>query len=350
MIRMFRFIRHAIWLCLALFSLDAAAWAQDSVAEQEIILVHGQRQNPFAVPSAAMAWKFKELLRQNSQGAIQVLIIPDGQAGDDSQSLRLIRGNVAQSAFVPAQSLVAVYPPIAATLVPFAIPDRSRANALYAGPFGQAMIKDMEDKTGLVILGLVAGDGSPVIANTLAPITGPDDLQGLRLLRPASDLDADMLEALGAKQVAIPRLETQNALETGLADGMVVCSDDLARHHYDDNLDFATLTNHVHPPLVWLFNRDVFDHLSSSQQAMIRQTATDAIEAGRKLAEWQERDLAGPRGLGRKMQVNTLTPDQYQSFARIVRSVMDKAVQDRHGELAVQWLQRLREAQDDGKR
>lgn len=333
-----------IFAVMALAVAVSPARAQQAV---DITLVHGQRQNPFIVPLAAAAWKFKDSVESRSNGAIRVHILPEGQAGAESEVPRLVKTNVVQSALLPAAALAPLHPPLMVTLAPFATAGKAQAAALYDGPFGRALADDILARTGMTVLGFAIEDGTHVLVNSRKPIRTPEDARGLRLgVPPGPGFAAAMAEALGANPLRMARSDAYTALEGGVADGQVASSEQVVRHHWDEVQTFATITDHRHAPVVWLFNKDTLEALAPEHRKIIEVSAKAALAAARKLSAQQDAELAGPKVLGRYLDVTILSPKDRATFAAATRPAVAEAVEAQLGAEGKQWLDRLLEAAD----
>lgn len=341
--RPFAMLRCIFTLALALATLPARA--EQTI---DITLAHGQRQNPFQVPLAAAAWKFKDSVESRTQGAIRVHIVPEGQAGADAQVPRLVKDNVVQAAFLPAAALVPVYPPIAVTLAPFATRNKAQAITLYDGAFGKQLAEDIKARTGIVVLGYAIEDGTHVLLNSRRPVRTPADMDGLRMgVPPGPGFAAPMLQALGATPLKMARSDAYTALEGGIIDGQAAASEQVVRHHWDEVQTFATLTDHRHAPVVWLFNQQSLDSLSVEHRMIVQVSAKAALAAARKLAAQQDTELAGPKVLGRYLDVTPLPAKTRDAFAAAARPAIAEEIEAQLGADGKLWLGRLMDAAEN---
>jgi TRAP-type C4-dicarboxylate transport system substrate-binding protein len=327
-------------LSLALLSLAAAPAVADE--QMEITLAHGFRQNPFAVPIAAAAWKFKDVVESHSGNAIRVNIIPDGQAGDEDQIPRLVKSNVVQTAFLSAGPLIPHYSPIAVTLTPFVTASKAQASAIYDGPFGQRMAEDIRARTGMVVLGFAVEEGLHVITNSRRPVRSPADIKGLRLANiPGPGFTQSLILAMGGSVSTVSRLDVYSALDIGQIDGMLTSTEELLHRHYDEVQIFATITNHRHAPVVWLFNQEAYERLSAEQRNLLHQAAAEALASGRLVAARLDAELDSPRMLRRNLDVLTLSASDRDLFGQAVRRAIEASIAERYGDEGKDWFDRF---------
>ncbi|CAN5862333.1 hypothetical protein BH11PSE3_BH11PSE3_06020 [soil metagenome] len=67
--------------------------------------------------------------------------------------------------------------------------------------------------------GLRSYDGGPRNFSTAKPVRTPADLKGLKIRVQPSDMNAEMMRALGAEPVPVPIDSVYLALQSGLIDG-----------------------------------------------------------------------------------------------------------------------------------
>lgn len=308
----------------------------------EIILAHGQSQNPPDDPVAVMAAEFKQRVEEASNGAVLVHIFPDSRLGGNRETAKLVERNVIQTALVTAGGLVPQYPLIAVTQFPFLIDNRAAGRALYDGPFGQQMAADMQAKTRFVILGFGEPGGLQIITNSQRPIIHPQDLSGLKIRSVPGFTSLDtMIRSLGAKPVKVSSREEYNALGSGVVDGQMVAANIVLAHRFDQVQTYATLTNHLYSPYIWIFNKDAFDALPPDTAALVRSAAKAAISRGYDVAQEWEASAHGMRALRLRLTVQDLSAAQRAEFAAVTQPAVKAELLTSLGPEGEDWINRL---------
>jgi tripartite ATP-independent transporter DctP family solute receptor len=311
-------------ICAALVS---PAEADDKPTVKQFFLAHTQRQDPATVPAAAMAAEFKRQVEERTAGRVKVGIFPSGQLGGNRDMARLVGSNIVQSAFVTVGGVAPLYPSIAVIQMPFVLPTAAVAYRVFDGPFGQHLAKDMEQRTGLTVLGFGDGGGFFAITNNRHPVHSPRDMQGLKIrtIPGFKPLDA-MIRSLGATPVEVSSREEFTALASGVVDGQMNPPVTVLANRYDDVQKFVTLTAHLYAPVVWICNHDALAGLEPADQDAVRQSAALALAAGRGVARALEASERGLPALQRRMEVTVPTPAERQAFKAASQPAVAEAI------------------------
>ncbi|ARJ67782.1 hypothetical protein WV31_20045 [Magnetospirillum sp. ME-1] len=319
----------AILALVLLAALPVRAAEGDKPAPpREIFLAHTQAQKSSANPTAAMAAEFKRQVERLTEGRVKVGIFPAGQLGGNRELARLIGDNVVQTGFVTIGGVVPVYPPLAVTQIPFAFASQEAAQAAFDGPFGRLLGEGIERRTGMMVLGYGDSGGMTALTNARRPIHRPEDMHGLKFrVIPGFKSQDTMIRSLGAVPVAISSREELSALAAGVADGQMNTPLAILAGRFDEVQKYATLTEHLYAPPLWLFNRKAFDALAPDEQQAVRRAADAALAAGRTLARDIEGSERGISALYRRMAVTRLSAEERDAFRRVVQPAIIAEVQ-----------------------
>ncbi len=301
------------------------AWAEPALTT--IVLAHTQVQDPASDTAAAMAAEFKREVEHRTGGSVAVAIFPEGQLGGNRDIAKLAAGGVIQSALVTVGGLAPRYPLIAVTQMPFALDSRDAAARVFDGPFGQALAADIEARAGVSVLGFGDPGGFHLLTNSRRPIHRPKDVQGLKL-RTIPGLDAlnAMIKGMGGIPVKVSSREEATALAGGIIDGQMNPASVVVTRRYDEVQKYATLTNHLYVPYVWLFNSAALAALKPAEQQAVRDAARQAIAAGRAAATAMEASDKGLPALRRRMQVTELSPAEREEFRTATQPAVAQAI------------------------
>lgn len=299
---------------VAAFLLSLAS-AKAAEPPRVIHLAHTQMQDPTKDTAAAMAAEFKREVERRTEGAVTVAIFPEGQLGGNRDLGKLVSAGTIQTAFVTVGGLAPHYPLIAAIQMPFALESGAMAARVFDGPFGLGLAADIEKKAGMAVLGFGDSGGFHILTNSRRPIHRPKDVAGLKLRTiPGLDTLDAMIKGMGGTPVKTSSREELTALANGILDGQMNPAPVIVTRRYDEVQKYATLTNHLYAPYVWLFNSQSLASLTPGQQSAVRTAAKQAIAVGRSAAKTMEASDKGLPTLRRRMEVVELTPDQRAEF------------------------------------
>lgn len=110
------------------------------------------------------------------------------------------------------------------------------------------------------------------------PIRALEDMQGVRMRVPTSDLYVDMAEALGANPVTLPLGDAYSGLEQGTIEAQEGSPDDLYSGGFGEVAKYLTLDRHVYHPLSIIYSAEAWDALSEEEQEVIQNAVDSAVE------------------------------------------------------------------------
>lgn len=335
---------RVLLLCVVLLCRDASA--------REIRLAHLNPQRPFEVATAAMAQVFKGMVEEGSGGSLQVVLLPEGQPGNERECMEQVRAGVLQSYIASAGGMAPFYPLVGILDIPFAIRDFSVAWRVYDGPFGDFLRKDILTKSGFRVLGFGEAGGFFQISNNKRPILSPKDMEGLRVRVMAIPSHENLMRAFGAVPVVMPWSEVRTALETGVVDGQHNPVPILLAGGLQTVQRYLTLSNHLYSVYFWVMNDDFYRSLTPEEQRVVDEAARVAIVAGRGLnrileASGKERALLEEAG----MRIDVLSPEATEAFRRIGRASALAFLAESSGEegrrMAERYLDAIRAAEKE---
>jgi TRAP-type C4-dicarboxylate transport system substrate-binding protein len=127
-------------------------------------------------------------------------------------------------------------------------------------------------------------NGMRHITNSRHEIRSPDDLKGLKLRLPQSDVMLMGFKALGAdvSPLAFPQL--YGALQSGEFDGQENPIATIQSSKFNQVQKYLTLTGHVYDPAILFISKDDFDELSDADKHSFIEAAKLAGGTSRQFA------------------------------------------------------------------
>ncbi|GGD70332.1 C4-dicarboxylate ABC transporter [Croceicoccus mobilis] len=241
--------------------------------------------HPGDYPTVQAVEYMGRLLEQRSGGRLGIHVYPGAQLGNERDTLEITTFGGLDFNRTNLAPLNSVEPMTIPPSLPFIFKSVDHMRAALDGDIGEEIL---ESFTQHDLIGLCFYDsGARNFYNTRGPIFTPDDMKGLKLRVPSSDLYLAMVNALGANAVPMPFDEVYQSLAQGVIDGAENNwpSFESARHY--EVARFISLTNHLLTPEVLLMSKVSWDKLSAADQQMVRQAARDSVPHMRKL--WDAR-------------------------------------------------------------
>jgi len=317
---------------LLMLSLTAIPFAPATAEAGKVIKIHNlNKDDPFDNPTGAMVTVFKSLMEAGTNGDIQVQTFPNGQLGKDNEVVSQVKAGVIQSGIHSVGGFASIYPMMGVIDVPFAFPNISTTYAVFDGPFGAKLAADIEQKTGLKVLGFGDSGGFFHFTNSKRPIKSPEDMKGLKIRTMGLDTHKAIVSALGGQPSVIPWAEVYTALQTGVADGQMNPVPIISFAKMNEVQKYLTLSGHLFAPYVWVMNKAFYDSLTPQEKLVLNDAVKSAIVAGRGVARAIEASDKGMAALSKEMQVNALTPDQRAKFRDLTMPEVKKIIVEKYG-------------------
>ena len=224
-------------------------------------------------------------------GRITVQQFPDATLGADVELLKGVQLGSIDLACSTGLGLPSVLPEASVLNIPFLFNSIAHAHAVLDGPMGEAFRKQFAAKD-LVMLDW-SESGLRHMTNSKHPIVTPDDMKGLTMRMPPSDVMVKGFRALGAEPASLPLPQLFEALRAGKFDGQENPIATIRAAKFDQVQKFLTLSGHAYDPAVFLMSPDVFDELSAEDKTAF----IDAAKLGKQArAEICRRVGGGWRG------------------------------------------------------
>jgi len=121
------------------------------------------------------------------------------------------------------------------------------------------------------------------VYNVRRPIQVPEDLHGMKIRVPPSDIFIEIGLALGANSTPLSFGEVYSSLQTHLIDG---AENNIHSFHASRQFEVAkhwSETNHSYSPEALLISRKTLDGLGSDERDLLLRLATESVPVMRKL-------------------------------------------------------------------
>lgn len=225
---------------------------------------------------------FADEIAKRTQGRYRIEQYPNSALGGELEMLKAVQLGTVDLAFITGAPLPNYMPDIGVFNIPFLFRSVAHAHAVLDGPIGQSYLAKFREK-GLVALAW-GENGMRHITNSKHEIRSPEDLMGLKLRLPQSDVMLAGFKALGAdvKPLAFPQL--YGALQSGQFDGQENPIATIQSSKFNQVQKYLTLTGHVYDPAILFMSIDIFDELSDDDSRSFKAAAKLAGDASRQFA------------------------------------------------------------------
>ncbi|VVT21185.1 TRAP transporter substrate-binding protein [Erythrobacter sp. EC-HK427] len=242
--------------------------------------------HPEGFPPVEAVRYFGDLLRERTAGRLNLRLYPGGQLGNERDTLEITTFGGIDFNRVNLAPLNSIEPTTIVPALPFLFEDVAHMHEFADGPIGQAVLDSI---TPHGLIGLCFYDsGARSFYNTRRPIRTPEDMRGLKLRVPGSDLYIEMVRSLGADAVPMPLDEVYTSLAQGVIDGAENNWPSFENGRHFEVAPYYSLTQHLLAPEMFVMSKVTYDALSAEDQTIVKQAARDSVPYMRELWEAQD--------------------------------------------------------------
>lgn len=231
--------------------------------------------NENSVPTKTII-EYARLVSEASDGAITLDVHHSSELGNDSESIESTRMGTIDIIFAGTSGFTSFYEKAKVLDLPFLFDNAEEAYEVVNGEIGEEIFSDFP-QYGLVYLS--EGDnGMRQISTTNRAIHAAEDVKGLKIRVPTSQLYLDVWEALGATPVALALPELALALSNGTAEGQDNATYHLVANATYDDIKYFSNINYMWMGCTMAANSATWDKLSPEVQSILKEQAIVAAK------------------------------------------------------------------------
>ena len=267
-------MRIVALVCMLLFSSAAALAAPVTLKLGHI----GEPQHPYGLG----AEYFAKLVKERSNGSIDVQVFPSGLLGDQHDLVEGLTLDSIDMALAGSDEVAIFLPELAIFNLPYLFRDVQHAYKALDS-IGMELCKKGEER-GFVTLAIWE-NGINHLTNNVRPIVTPADIRGLKIRVMEVPLCIATMQALGGNPAPMP-MSTGEMFVTLLkrgVDGQECSLAHIVTKRFFEVQKFLSLTGHTYDPELLLISSIAWKKLTQEQQALIRQAAEDARDWQRNM-------------------------------------------------------------------
>lgn len=304
--------QHALAL-LAVTALTGPAFAADVTIKVGTV-VSGDH------PENVGAREFERLVEERSNGAIDVRVFTDAQLGNQREMVEQLRSGTLEITWVTT-GFFGSWEPVLGTLeIGYLFEDREHAFRAFEGELGEE-VANLVEQHGVELLGFYEA-GMRHLTNSVRPVGGPADIDGLKIRTPRATYHLKTLEMMGANATPMAFNELYTAMEQGVVDGQENPLSNIYNAAFYEVNDHLALTGHLHLTHMVLYSADLWADLTPEHQEIVRQAVLDSAQVQRaKVAE----DDAGLLSELQDRGMQVTEPDR-AALAQAVAPLRDEAI------------------------
>lgn len=290
--------------------------------------------HPADYPTVRAVDYMAKLLREETNGRLDIRTYSGGQLGSERDTLEITIFGGLDLNRVNLAPLNAIEPLTTIPALPFLFRSQEHLYTTLDGEIGEEILASLEPHS---LIGLCFYDsGERSFYNTKKPIRTPEDMQGMKIRVPNSDLYVAMIKALGADATPMSLSEVYQSLVQGVIDGAENNWPSYEDGRHFEAAPYYSLTRHVMAPEVLVMSLNRWRKLSEEDRILVRSAAKRSVIEMRRL--WSERvEGAKRRLLASDVHVNEV--DDLSAFQERMHPVWERFItSDRQKELVARTV------------
>lgn len=247
-------------------------------------------------PTVAAVRHLGTLLAKSSGGALTVKVFNKGALGSEKETLDQAKLGALAMTRVHGAALASMCPKSLVPTLPFLFRSVAHQRKVFDGPLGEELLQACAHQ-GLV--GLAFYDAGARSLYARRPVKTLADARGLKVRVPQTDVWVAAMAAIGANATPMPIGEVYTGLKTGLIDAAENNLPSYAGFRHMEAAPVYSRTEHAMTPDLLFIGKRVWDKLTPTQQAQLREAARASVQLQRQLWDAAEAQaLAAAKAAG----------------------------------------------------
>lgn len=310
--------------CIALWGCAAQNTSRETENVPEFVLTYAENQAE-DYPTTQGAYKFAELVKERTDGKVEIIINAQGTLGDERTVIEQMQFGGIDFARVSLSPLSEFVPELNVLQLPYLYTGSDHMWRVLEGEIGDRFLKSF-DHSGLVALSWYDA-GARNFYNSSHPIEKLEDMKGMVIRVQESELMSDSIRALGAVPKQMAYGEVYSGLQTGEIDGAENNWPSYESTRHFEVARYYTIDEHTRVPELQLAARSTWEKLPEEYRAVIRECAEESARYERTL--WKEREVLSEKKIRDAGGVITqLTSEEKERFRAAVMPMYQKYCSD----------------------
>jgi tripartite ATP-independent transporter DctP family solute receptor len=262
-------------------------------------------------PTMMAVQRAADRIKKETGGRLEIRVFPNNQLGSDTDMLSQLRSGGLEF-FTLAGTILSTFVPAAAIDgVGFAFKSEDDVWKAMDGDLG-AYVRGQIRKSNLVVMDKIWGHGYRHVTTNMRSVKTPDDLKGLKIRMPVTQLWTSMFKELGASPSSINFSETYSALQTKVVDAQENPLSVIQVAKLFEVQKYLSLTRHIWGGYWFLANQRAFGRLPANVQEVVTRVFNEtALEQRAELAKLEASYQQQLAGAG--MIVNEVDPAPFRA-------------------------------------
>ena len=292
--------------------------------------------HPSDYPTVQAVRHMGEVLREQTDGRLDIRIYAGGQLGSERDTLEITSFGGLDMNRVNLAPLNSIEPMTVIPSLPFLFSSTEHMRQSLDGAPGDVILNSLVPHN---LVGLCFYDsGERSFYNTRQAIRTPDDMRGMKIRVQNSDLYVAMIRALGADATPMPLGEVYQSLVQGVIDGAENNWPSYESGRHFEAAPYYSLTRHVMAPEILVMSLSRWRKLSEADQELVVNAAKSSVPFMREL--WDAR-VAGARERLMDAGIQANEVDNLSDFQGLMEPVWENFIVTPEQEELVNQIQSI---------
>jgi len=229
------------------------------------------------------ALRFAELVEEYTDGGIIINIYGNGELGDEKQLTEMTSEGTIQFSMPGGMVSTQWISGVDVFCLPFLFENSEEAQKVFDSDLGKEILSGFNE-ININILGAFE-NGFRQLGTTNKKIESLEDLKGLKVRTPESELYLSTWKALGAAPLAMSWSEVYSSLQTKVIDGAEPPIGTFYDSGFGEVCSYFAYINYLYDPILLGVNQEWFNSLTAEYQDAIVRAANEAVAEERIEAE-----------------------------------------------------------------
>ncbi|MDR3331560.1 MAG: TRAP transporter substrate-binding protein DctP, partial [Synergistaceae bacterium] len=202
---------------------------------------------------------------------------------------------------------------------PWLLPTYDDVDKYMKGEGGKALRAAL-DESGVICLA-IGENGYRQVVNNRNPIRKPEDMKGLKIRVPGSNVHVNLLKYIGADPLTMNQSEVYTSLQQGTIDACENTLDLLFTQNTLEVTKYISLWNYSYDPIYLSVSREFWGSLNDEDKEIFQKAADEAMAYQVQVTRDREKTLRTRFSEYNMEVVDSLTPDEVAVFKTSVQQI-----------------------------
>lgn len=288
--------------------------------ESELSFKWASQNNPVMASGKTSLYTVEEIERL-SDNAIEVDYYDNGQLGMDAELIQQVLEGTIPVVTIGISAFGSYTDTLDAIQLPFLITDYDTEYEVVRSEEFLSLLDEAGEELGLKLIG-TQENGIRHFANNIQPINTVEDLKGMKIRVPQTNILMETIEALGANPVPLAYNEIYTALQNNVVDGEEINLTSVEAQKHYEVVKYISEIGFYPYMAVTAINLDFWNSLTEEQQNIIEEALLNAEE--QCFTGWIQENDESAKAVCVEEGVEINKIEDVDSFRNAISSIYDK--------------------------